>query len=148
VQNLSERVLITREENFIKEISQEPKKFIWGLLSNIIDEVKEGPAYEATIEYLMRLLISAVVSLRNPQQIRLNPYQHDYNHILPYKNAALGVMNELLDKTPSSIIDDIYPDILETVFVAVASIPDILSLKIMKHPRAIARKIFKHMLRD
>jgi hypothetical protein len=140
--------LITREENFIKEISQEPKKFIWGLLSNIIDEVKEGPAYEATIEYLMRLLISAVVSLRNPQQIRLNPYQHDYNHILPYKNAALGVMNELLDKTPSSIIDDIYPDILETVFVAVASIPDILSLKIMKHPRAIARKIFKHMLRD
>lgn len=100
------------------------------------------------MEYIMRLLISAAVSLKNPHQIRLNPYQYDYNHILPYKNAALGVLNELIDKAPVSIIDDLYPDILDTVFVAVASIPDILSLKIMKHPRAIARKIFKHMLRD
>lgn len=29
VENISERVLITREDNFIKEISQEPKKFLW-----------------------------------------------------------------------------------------------------------------------
>lgn len=88
------------------------------------------------------------MSLKNPHQIRLNPYQHDYNHILPYKNAALGVLNELIDKTPSAILDDLYSEILETVFVAVASVSDLLSLKIMKHPRVIARKIFKHMLRD
>ena len=34
------------------------------------------------------------------------------------------------------------------MFVAVSSIPDILSLKILKHPRAIARKVFKHMLKS
>lgn len=53
-----------------------------------------------------------MVSLKNPHQIRLNPYQHDYNHILPYKNAALGVLNELIDKTPSAILDDLYSEIL------------------------------------
>lgn len=43
--------------------------------------------------------------LRNPHQIKLNPYQNDYNHILPYKNAALGALNELLDKAPQQIIE-------------------------------------------
>lgn len=62
-------------------------------MSSILDELKDGPAYAETIEYIIRLLISAVVSLNNPHQIRLNPYQHDYNHILPYKNASLGVLN-------------------------------------------------------
>ena len=56
--------------------------------------------------------MSAVVSLKNPQQIRLNPYQHEYNHILPYKNAALGVLNELIDKAPTTILDELYPEIL------------------------------------
>ena len=42
---------------------------------------------------MMRLLISAVVSLKNVNQIRLNPYQNDYNNILPFKNAALGVLS-------------------------------------------------------
>lgn len=49
VQNLSERVLITREENFIKEISQEPKKFIWGLILGIVEEVRDKPVHSETI---------------------------------------------------------------------------------------------------
>lgn len=49
VQNLSERVLITREENFVKEISQEPKKFIWGLISNILEEIKDRAAHAETV---------------------------------------------------------------------------------------------------
>lgn len=86
--------------------------------------------------------------LKNPHQIKLNPYQNDYNHILPFKNAALGALNELLDKAPPQIIEETYPDVLEAVFISLTAIPDILNLKIMKHPRAIARKIFKYMLRD
>ena len=31
--------------------------------------------------------------LSNPQQIKLNNYQNDYNHVLPYKNAALSALN-------------------------------------------------------
>jgi len=43
--------------------------------------------------------------LKNPHQIKLNPYQNDYNHILPFKNAALGALDELISKAPTSIIE-------------------------------------------
>lgn len=56
--------------------------------------------------------MSSVVMLKNPHQIKLNIYQHDYNHILPFKNAALGALNEILDKTPNIIMEEIYPDVL------------------------------------
>ena len=67
-------------------------------------EPKDRVAHLETVEYIMKLLLSACVSLQNPHQIRLNPYQNEYNHILPYKNAALGALNELLDKAPVEII--------------------------------------------
>jgi len=38
--------------------------------------------------------------LKNPHQIKLNIYQNDYNYILPFKNAALGALNEIIDKLP------------------------------------------------
>ena len=97
---------------------------------------------------MIRLLVSSVVMLCNPHQIKLNPYQNDYNHILPFKNAALGALSELLEKAPPAIMEETYPDVLDAVFVSLTAIPDILNLKIMKHPRAIARKIFNYMLRD
>jgi hypothetical protein len=50
--------------------------------------------------------------LRNPHQIKLNPYQNDYNHILPFKNAALGALNELLEKAPPLIVEETYADVL------------------------------------
>jgi len=31
---------------------------------------------------------------------------------LPYKNAALGALNELIDKTPLVILEETYADIL------------------------------------
>jgi hypothetical protein len=37
---MSERVLITREDNFIKEISQEPKRFIWEVVVDILESMK------------------------------------------------------------------------------------------------------------
>lgn len=86
--------------------------------------------------------------LTNPKQIRLNTYQSHYNHVLPYKNAALGALNELIDRTPEAVLEKTYPDILETVFISVVSVTDILNLKIMKHPRLIARKVYRFMLRD
>jgi hypothetical protein len=64
----------------------------------------------------------------------------------PTKTQSSGYSINLVEKT--SVIDDLYPDILSTVFVAALSIPDILSLKIMKRPRAIARKIDKHIFKD
>jgi hypothetical protein len=64
----------------------------------------------------------------------------------PTKTQSSGYSINLVEKT--SVIDDLYPDILSTVFVAAPSIPDNLSLKIMKHPRAIARKIDKHIFKD
>jgi hypothetical protein len=67
---------------------------------------------------------------------------------LPYKNAAFGALNELLDKAPVEIIDECYLDILEAIFISIVALPDVLSLKILKHPRAIAKKIYKHILRD
>jgi hypothetical protein len=96
----------------------------------------------------MRLLISATVSLQNPHQIRMNIYQHDYNHILPYKNAALGALSDLLDRAPQGVIEKCYPSVLEAAFIAAASVPDILTLKISQHPRAIAKKIYKYMTRS
>jgi hypothetical protein len=146
--NLNERVLITREENFIKEISQEPKKFLWGLLLEVVEETRPADAHNDTVGFLIKLLISSCVMLKNPHQIKLNPYQNDYNHILPFKNAALGALDELITKAPPAILEETYPDILEAVFVSVTAIPDILNLKIMKHPRAIARKIYKYLLQD
>lgn len=118
------------------------------MLTGIVDETKGANAHNDTVHFLMKLLVSSTVMLKNPHQIKLNQYQNDYNHILPYKNAALGALNELIDKASPQIIEETYPDILEAVFISVTAIPDILNLKIMKHPRAIARKIYKYILRD
>ncbi len=31
--------------------------------------------------------------IKNQNQVYLNNYQKDYNHVLPYKNAALSAMS-------------------------------------------------------
>jgi hypothetical protein len=59
----------------------------------IVEETRGAWPHNETIEFLIRLLVSSVVMLRNPHQIKLNPYQNDYNHILPFKNAALGALS-------------------------------------------------------
>lgn len=69
-------------------------------------------AHNEIVEFVIKLLISSAVMLKNPHQIKLNPYQDDYNHILPFKNAALAALSELIDKTPPEIIEETYPDIL------------------------------------
>lgn len=71
---------------------------------------------------------------KNPNHIYLNNYQKDYNHVLPFKNAALSALNELLDIIPENVLDICYPDILNSIFIVVGTLPDILNLKISKHP--------------
>lgn len=121
---------------------------MWTLIITIVDETKGANVHNELIEYLIRLLMSSIVMLKNPHQIKLNTYQNDYNHILPFKNAALGALNDLIDKTPNNILEEVYPDVLESVFISLNAIPDILNLKIMKHPKIIAKKIYKYILRD
>ncbi len=72
--------------------------------------------------------------LKNPNHVYLNNYQRDYNYVLPFKNGALACLNELLDVVPEFILESTYPDILNAVFIVVGSLPDILNLKISKHP--------------
>jgi len=45
-------------------------------------------------------------------------------------------------------LDETKGDIIQAVFIVVTTVPDILNLKIMQHPSAIANKIFTHMLKD
>ena len=68
--------------------------------------------------------------------------------MLPYKNAALSCLNEIIDNTPTKIIDKLKGDIIQSIFIVVATVPDILNLKIMEHPPIIADKIYNHMLKD
>ena len=106
ISNLSERVLITREENFVKEISQEPKKFLWGLVVGLLEEMRgNGARYNELVELVMRMLISGSLQLSNPHQIRLNAYQEDYNHILPFRNAALAALSEMVERAPPEVLE-------------------------------------------
>ena len=148
IKNLSERVLITREDNFVKEISEEPKKFIWDQVKSMLSASENTNSSAILYEYVIRLLISQVIMINNPQHIEINSFQSEYNHVLPYKNAALCCLNEIIDTTPSSVLDDTKVDILQSVFIVVTTVPDILNLKIMQHPPVIANKIYDHMLRD
>ena len=148
VSNLSERVLITREDNFIKEISEEPKRFIWGLIKQMLEVVQGTTSHEPLHEYIIRLLLSQVVMINSPQHIEINSFQNEYNHVLPYKNAALNCLNEIIDTTPKAVIEKLKADILHSVFIVVATIPDILNLKIMDHPAVIANKIYAHILEN
>ena len=84
----------------------------------------------------------------NPQHVCLNAFQDEYNHVLPFKNAALSCLSEIIDNAPENVLDNTYANILQAVFVVVTSVPDILNLKIMEHPPIIAKKIFNYMLRD
>ena len=67
------------------------------MVLDIINSVKEvtslPESYSATCEYIIRLLISQIVMVKNPNQVYLNSYQKDYNYVLPFKNGALSAMN-------------------------------------------------------
>lgn len=103
---------------------------------------------DSIYEYIIRMLISQIIMIKNPQHIEMNSFQSEYNHVLPFKNAALNCLNEIIDTTSSSVIEETKGDILQAVFIVVTTVPDILNLKIMQHPAVIANKIFQHMLRD
>lgn len=99
VTNLSERVLITREDNFVKEISEEPKRFIWERIRAMLSATAGTSISDSICEHVIRMLISQVIMLKNPPHIEINSFQDEYNHVLPYKNAALSCLNELIDST-------------------------------------------------
>ena len=84
----------------------------------------------------------------NPKHIMLNAFNNEYNHALPFKNAALSCLSEIIDEAPEKVLFDTHSSILQAIFVVVTSVPDILNLKIMEHPPIIAKKIFDYMLRD
>ena len=105
-------------------------------------------SYEETCELIVRLLISQIIMVKNPNHVYLNNYQKDYNYVLPFKNGALSAMNELLDVIPESVLDVTSYDILNSIFIVVGTLPDILNLKISKHPEVIARKVYQFMLKD
>lgn len=105
-------------------------------------------SYEETCEYVVRLLISQIIMVKNPNHVYLNNYQKDYNYVLPFKNGALSALNELLDIIPESIMEATYHDILNSIFIVVGTLPDILNLKISKHPEVIARKVYQYMLKN
>lgn len=86
--------------------------------------------------------------IKNPQHIEINNFQSEYNHVLPFKNAALNCLNEIIDTTSPAVIDETKGDIIQAIFIVVTTVPDILNLKIMQHPIVIAEKIYKHMLKD
>lgn len=46
------------------------------------------------------------------------------------------------------VLEETKADIIQAIFIVVTTVPDILNLKIMQHPGAIANKIFVHMLKD
>jgi hypothetical protein len=46
--------------------------------------------------------------INNPNHIYLNPYQKDYNYVLPYKNAALSALCEIIDKVPETVMEESY----------------------------------------
>ncbi len=97
---------------------------------------------------MIRLLISQVIMVKNPNHVYLNNYQRDYNYVLPFKNGALSALNELLDTVPDAILEATSYDILNSIFIVVGTLPDILNLKISKHPEAIARKVYHFLLKD
>ena len=72
---MSERVLITREDNFVKEISEEPKRFIWELVKNMIAVAEKTTFCDQVYEYVIRMLISQIIMIRNPQHKQINSYQ-------------------------------------------------------------------------
>lgn len=86
--------------------------------------------------------------LKNPNHVYLNNYQKDYNYVLPFKNGALSALNEFLDIVPESIMENTYSDVLNSIFIVVGTLPDILNLKISKHPEVIAKKIYTFLLKD
>lgn len=86
--------------------------------------------------------------VKNPNHVYLNNYQKDYNYVLPFKNGALSALNELVDLIPDSILETTYLDILNSIFIVVGALPDILNLKISKHPEIIAKKIYTFLLKD
>jgi len=86
--------------------------------------------------------------VKNPNHVYLNNYQKDYNYVLPFKNGALAALNELLDVIPESVLEATYNDILNSIFIVVGTLPDILNLKISKHPEIIAKKVYQYMLKD
>ena len=112
-------------------------------------EATEGTNTSETLyENVIRLLVSQVIMINNPQHIEINSFQSEYNHVLPYKNAALSCLNEVIDNAPYSVLKETKGDILQSVFIVVTTVPDILNLKIMQHPPVIAKKIYNHMLQD
>lgn len=102
---MSERVLITREDNFIKEISEEPKRFIWELIRNMVGVAEKTTFCDQVYEYVIRMLISQIIMIKNPQHIQINSYQSEYNHVLPFKNAALNCLNEIMDSTSHAVLE-------------------------------------------
>lgn len=86
--------------------------------------------------------------INNPQHIQINSFQNEYNHVLPYKNAALNCLSEVIDHANENVLEEVKGDVIQAVFIVVTTVPDILNLKIMQHPHAIATKIFNHMLKD
>jgi hypothetical protein len=48
ITNISERVLITREDNFVKEFSEEPKKFLWDLIKRMLNTAEDTNSYNET----------------------------------------------------------------------------------------------------
>jgi hypothetical protein len=103
---------------------------------------------DSIYEHIIRMLISQIIMIKNPNHIDINSLQNEYNHTLPYKNAALNCLNNIIDSASPVVLDETKGDIIQAIFIVVTTLPDILNLKVMQHPSTIANKVFAHILKD